>query len=179
MDYCNIFLYDTSPSFCVYIATAQWQALQGKWWLCKLLVLFHSNFSKTFNYKRYLKVSRDLILMLNVFMLDFRHNPALKGCLHHGFIIILEPLLIYIYKINSQLFLFDFSPWYVVLHSDTPLWKQLSITRSEVPVVQWLSSLDMDTATRVQILDLTDCISHSTNTLGKGMNLKYSPSSYG
>ena len=24
--------------------------------------------------------------------------------------------------------------------------------------------------TRVQILDKTDCISHSTNTLGKGMN---------
>ena len=28
----------------------------------------------------------------------------------------------------------------------------------------------MDTATRVQTLDETDCISHSTNTLGKGMN---------
>ena len=28
----------------------------------------------------------------------------------------------------------------------------------------------MDTVTRVQILDETDCISHSTNTLGKGMN---------
>ena len=28
----------------------------------------------------------------------------------------------------------------------------------------------MDTATRVQILDETDGISHSTNTLGKGMN---------
>ena len=28
----------------------------------------------------------------------------------------------------------------------------------------------MDTATRVQILDETDCISHCTNTLGKGMN---------
>ena len=28
----------------------------------------------------------------------------------------------------------------------------------------------MDTATRVQILDETDCISHSTNTLGKDMN---------
>ena len=27
-----------------------------------------------------------------------------------------------------------------------------------------------DTTTRVQILDETDCISHSTNTLGKGMN---------
>ncbi len=27
-----------------------------------------------------------------------------------------------------------------------------------------------DTATRVQILDETDYISHSTNTLGKGMN---------
>ena len=28
----------------------------------------------------------------------------------------------------------------------------------------------MDTATRAQIQDETDCISHSTNTLGKGMN---------
>ena len=28
----------------------------------------------------------------------------------------------------------------------------------------------MDTATRVQILDKTDCMSHSTNILGKGMN---------
>ena len=28
----------------------------------------------------------------------------------------------------------------------------------------------MDTATQVQILDETDSISHSTNTLGKGMN---------
>ena len=30
--------------------------------------------------------------------------------------------------------------------------------------------LEMDMATRVQILDKTDCISHCTNTLGKGMN---------
>ena len=30
----------------------------------------------------------------------------------------------------------------------------------------WLSSQDMNMVTRVQILDLTDCISHSTNTLG-------------
>ena len=28
----------------------------------------------------------------------------------------------------------------------------------------------MDTATRVQIMDVTDCISHCTNTLGKSMN---------
>ena len=28
----------------------------------------------------------------------------------------------------------------------------------------------MDTATQIQILDETDCISLSTNTLGKGMN---------
>ena len=28
----------------------------------------------------------------------------------------------------------------------------------------------MDTATRVQILDETDCILHSTNTIGKSMN---------
>ena len=40
----------------------------------------------------------------------------------------------------------------------------------EVHVVSLLSSQDMDTPTRVQILDLTDCISHSINTLGKGMN---------
>ena len=30
--------------------------------------------------------------------------------------------------------------------------------------------LEMDTATRVQILDEIDCISHSTNTLREGMN---------
>ena len=29
---------------------------------------------------------------------------------------------------------------------------------------------EMDTAKRIQILDETDCISHSNNTLGKGMN---------
>ena len=34
----------------------------------------------------------------------------------------------------------------------------------------YISSKEMDTATRFQILDETDCISHSTNTLGKGMN---------
>ena len=28
----------------------------------------------------------------------------------------------------------------------------------------------MDTETRVQIMDEADCILHSTNTLGKGMN---------
>ena len=37
-------------------------------------------------------------------------------------------------------------------------------------VVSWLLSEEMDTATQVQILGETDCISHSTNTLGKGMN---------
>ena len=40
----------------------------------------------------------------------------------------------------------------------------------ETIVVYWLSSLEMDTVTRVQILDETYFISHSTNTLGKGMN---------
>ena len=30
--------------------------------------------------------------------------------------------------------------------------------------------IEIDPATRVQILDETDCISHSLNTLGKGMN---------
>ena len=28
----------------------------------------------------------------------------------------------------------------------------------------------MDTVTQVQIMDETDCISHSSNTLGKSMN---------
>ena len=40
----------------------------------------------------------------------------------------------------------------------------------EVPEVQQLSSQEMDMATRVQILGETDYISHSTNTLEKGMN---------
>ena len=30
--------------------------------------------------------------------------------------------------------------------------------------------MEMDMETRVQILDEADCISHSTNTLGKGIN---------
>ena len=34
----------------------------------------------------------------------------------------------------------------------------------------WLSSLEMDSKTQVQILDETDCISHSANTLKKGIN---------
>ena len=37
-------------------------------------------------------------------------------------------------------------------------------------VVLGLSSSDMDTMTRVQILDEADCISNSTNNFGKGMN---------
>ena len=37
----------------------------------------------------------------------------------------------------------------------------------------------MDTATQVQILDETDCISHSTNTLGKGMNTIILPPAMG
>ena len=37
----------------------------------------------------------------------------------------------------------------------------------------------VDTATRVQILDLTDCISHSTNTLWKGMNPSVLPPAMG
>ena len=34
-------------------------------------------------------------------------------------------------------------------------------------------------ATRVQILDEADCISHSANNLGKGMNLIILPSAMG
>ena len=37
----------------------------------------------------------------------------------------------------------------------------------------------MDTVTRVQILDDTDCISHCTNTLGKGMNPTVLPPAMG
>ena len=53
-----------------------------------------------------------------------------------------------------------------------PQWPKMMLYNSfmEVPMVKWLSSQEMNTATRVQILDENDCISHSTNTLGKGMN---------
>ena len=37
----------------------------------------------------------------------------------------------------------------------------------------------MDMATQVQILDETDCISHSTNTLGKGRDLIILPPAMG
>ena len=38
---------------------------------------------------------------------------------------------------------------------------------------------EMNTATRVQLLDETDCISHSTNTLGEGMNPSILPPAMG
>ena len=53
-------------------------------------------------------------------------------------------------------------------------WLAVSIF-GKVSVVLWLSSQDVDTTTRVQILDEPDYISHSTNTLGKGMNPKILP----
>ena len=37
-------------------------------------------------------------------------------------------------------------------------------------ICMYITVIIMDTVTRVQILDETDCISHSTNTLGNGMN---------
>ena len=44
------------------------------------------------------------------------------------------------------------------------------MVRSRIASVRNVVIKEMDTATRVQILDETDCISHSTNILGKGMN---------
>ena len=49
-------------------------------------------------------------------------------------------------------------------------WKQKNNIYIYIHIYIYTSSWEMDTATRVQILDETDCISHSTNTLGKGMN---------
>ena len=41
----------------------------------------------------------------------------------------------------------------------------------ETLLMQWLLSQDVDSPTWVQILNEVVCISHSTNTLGKAMNL--------
>ena len=40
----------------------------------------------------------------------------------------------------------------------------------EVPMEQWLPSLEIDMAAQVQILVKAVCILHWTNTLGKVMN---------
>ena len=40
----------------------------------------------------------------------------------------------------------------------------------EAPVAEWLSSDKEDLNAQVQYLEKAVCISHSTNTLGKGMN---------
>ena len=39
--------------------------------------------------------------------------------------------------------------------------------------------MEMDTATRVETMDGTDCISHNNNTLGKGINLIILPPAMG
>ena len=54
----------------------------------------------------------------------------------------------------------------------------LKVDLKAIVIKVYLYSLK-DTATRVQILDETDCISHSTNTLGKGMNPINLPSAMG
>ena len=50
----------------------------------------------------------------------------------------------------------------------TRVWETESLLKS--PWLFSVSSLEMDTTIRVQILDKADCISHSTNTRGKVMN---------
>ena len=57
---------------------------------------------------------------------------------------------------------------YVPIHTHTGTLLLTAIDRQlKYP---WLSSMEMDTVIRVQILDEFDCISQSANTLGKGMN---------
>ena len=69
-------------------------------------------------------------------------------------------------------------------NSDTPLknehiqthelkdeMNQDKLLKNEEPNTKKWASYEMDTATRVQILEETNCISHSTNNLGKSMNL--------
>ena len=56
---------------------------------------------------------------------------------------------------------------------------QLSFYRKKGARGVMVIVVGMNKATRVQILDETDCISHSTNTLGKGMNLIILPPAMG
>ena len=44
------------------------------------------------------------------------------------------------------------------------------LTSRPLNQMEWSNGYCHRKWTRVQILDETDCISHSTNTLGKGMN---------
>ena len=56
---------------------------------------------------------------------------------------------------------------------------QHTYTQLYIYIYGWCPWCNGYTATRVQILDLTDCISHSTNTLGKGMNPNILPPAMG
>ena len=64
---------------------------------------------------------------------------------------------------------------YTYLHQTFSWWDIVT----KMSVVLWLSSQEMDTATRVQILDETDCISHGINTLREGMNPLILPQAMG
>ena len=59
-----------------------------------------------------------------------------------------------------------YNGWYAIKPNQTKLKTFLSeIARGVMIIV-----VETDTLTRVQILDEADCISHCTNTFGKGMN---------
>ena len=61
---------------------------------------------------------------------------------------------------------------------DFIIWFDLATNFSVIKIFEWKcksnrkvqASYERDTVTRVQILDEIDCISHITDTLGKGMN---------
>ena len=77
----------------------------------------------------------------------------------------------YGYKVHASLVHCDFDVTFIAVVCLSLLCVLVICkTAVEVPVVQWLSSLEMDTVTQIQILDKTDCILHSTSTLRKGMN---------
>ena len=91
-------------------------------------------------------VCKQLIILRNKFKKNF-------SLLHF------KPDSKYIHSIEYNLHFFPAALVFEIMH-----------LLMEAFVVLWLPLFEMDTVTRVQILDETVCISHSDNTLGKGMN---------
>ena len=52
--------------------------------------------------------------------------------------------------------------------------KNMIFGYSKISMVQWFSSIEMNTVFRVQIRDELVCITHNANNLGKDMNLTIS-----
>ena len=133
----------------------KWQKTNKVWWYCKIL----------------LGVSGLVIMSIGTKKQAWPH--LMKAFLflerHVDIIIIIIILCTYRYvkiyiQMRTHAYIYTFIYIQIYIHI------YLHVYTYICPYGDACDVMEMDTVTQVQILDKADCISHSINTFGKGMN---------